>query len=200
MADDLTSRIMALAERRGRRPRARRRHGADRRRRAAAGSGPARHRGKGEGGEVDAAQRADRREPRADRRGGVHPDRHLVPRVDRPYARIHPLAGDTVRDGVRPGAEGALEVDLGGRDPDDIDHLEIGWPTSRLDDVVLIDTPGIASISAEVSARTHRALSAAEDDGRRSPTRCSTCCGTPTRATCGSSSRSTTTKWRTGRR
>ena len=31
---------------------------------------------------------------------------------------------------------------------------------SRLADVVLIDTPGIASISADVSARTHRAMSA----------------------------------------
>ena len=51
-------------------------------------------------------------------------------------------------------------MDLGGRDADAIDHLEIGWPSNRLANVVLIDTPGIASISTEMSARTHRALSA----------------------------------------
>ena len=77
----------------------------------------------------------------------------------RPYARIHPVAGTPFETAYVRG-EGSLEVDLGGRDADSIDHLEIGWPSSRLDDVVLIDTPGIASISAEVSARTHRALSA----------------------------------------
>ena len=80
----------------------------------------------------------------------------------RPYARIHPLVGEPFETAYARGGN-ALEVALGGRDPETIDHLEIGWPSSRLDGVVLIDTPGISSISTEVSARTHRALSAEQD-------------------------------------
>jgi hypothetical protein len=84
-------------------------------------------------------------------------------RSDRPHATLHPLDGKPrerpyERDG------GALQVDLGGLSPDQVDHLEIGWPTSRLTDLTILDTPGIASISADVSARTHRVLAA--DDGQ----------------------------------
>ncbi|QGN34962.1 dynamin family protein [Microlunatus sp. Gsoil 973] len=60
--------------------------------------------------------------------------------------------------------EGALEIDLGGFAAADVDHLEVSWPTSRLDQLTIIDTPGIASISAEVSERTHRVMAA--DDNR----------------------------------
>lgn len=60
--------------------------------------------------------------------------------------------------------QGALEVELGDLDVDEIDHLRIRWPTSRLDRLTIMDTPGIASISAEVSARTHLVLAAR--DGR----------------------------------
>ena len=47
---------------------------------------------------------------------------------------------------------GALDVDLGAP-VEQIDHLEVTWPSSRLRDVTLIDTPGIASLSTEVSER-----------------------------------------------
>lgn len=60
--------------------------------------------------------------------------------------------------------DGALEVDLGEQTAEDVDHIEVSWPTSRLKDVTIMDTPGIASISADISDRTHRVLSA--DDGR----------------------------------
>ena len=59
---------------------------------------------------------------------------------------------------------GALEVDLGELSAADVDRIEVGWPTSRLRDLTILDTPGIASISADISARTHRVLAA--DDGR----------------------------------
>ncbi|MBT0768206.1 dynamin family protein [Kineosporia sp. J2-2] len=49
-------------------------------------------------------------------------------------------------------ATGALTVDLG-VPVDDVDHLEVTWPSSRLSDVTLIDTPGIGSLSAETSLR-----------------------------------------------
>ena len=88
---------------------------------------------------------------------------------------------------------GALDIDLGGVLPADVDHLQVGWPTRRLQDVTILDTPGIASISADVSARTLRS-SPQTTAACPSPTRSSTCCGIRTRATCVSSSRSTTTK------
>ena len=57
---------------------------------------------------------------------------------------------------------GALEVDLGGP-AEAYDHLEVSWPSSRLRDVTLVDTPGIASLSTEVSERTSTLLSAEDD-------------------------------------
>jgi hypothetical protein len=78
---------------------------------------------------------------------------------DRPYAVLHPHDGEPTE---RPYSRrtGALQVDLGGRDAGAVDHLEIGWPSGRLKNLVLIDTPGIASISQNVSMRTHEALTA----------------------------------------
>lgn len=75
----------------------------------------------------------------------------------------YPIDGEPQR---RPWArdEGALEVDLGELTAADLDHLRVAWPTSRLEQLTIMDTPGIASISADVSERTHRVLSA--DDGR----------------------------------
>jgi hypothetical protein len=60
---------------------------------------------------------------------------------------------------------GALDVDLG-VPADRIDHLEVRWPSSRLRDVTLIDTPGIASLSTDVSDRAGVVLS--DDDERPS--------------------------------
>ncbi len=57
---------------------------------------------------------------------------------------------------------GALEVDLGAP-VDEFDHLEVSWPSSRLRDVTLVDTPGIASLSTEVSERTSTLLSVDDD-------------------------------------
>jgi hypothetical protein len=53
---------------------------------------------------------------------------------------------------------GALDVDLGAA-VEEIDHLEVTWPSSRLRDVTLIDTPGIASLSTDVSERVSVLLS-----------------------------------------
>ena len=80
-----------------------------------------------------------------------------------PQVVVHPLQGTPV---TRPWnrESGALEVDLGELAAADVDRIEVGWPTSRLRDLTILDTPGIASISADISARTHRVLAA--DDGR----------------------------------
>ena len=81
---------------------------------------------------------------------------------ERPHVTVVPSRGPAAERPYRRG-HGALEVDLGGLRPPDIDHLVVGWPTSKLHDLTLLDTPGIASISADVSARTHRVLSAEDD-------------------------------------
>ncbi|NLG21602.1 MAG: hypothetical protein GX555_09280 [Actinomycetales bacterium] len=74
-----------------------------------------------------------------------------------PRVLLHPLDGPPVDRPFRRD-EGSLIIDLGGRQPEQIDHLEVRWPTRRLQGLTLVDTPGIASISTEVSARTHQAL------------------------------------------
>ncbi len=58
---------------------------------------------------------------------------------------------------------GAIDVDLGGLTHDQIDHIEIEWPSPRLEHMTLIDTPGIASASVDVSERTHRFFESSPD-------------------------------------
>lgn len=58
---------------------------------------------------------------------------------------------------------GAVEVDLSGTPADEVERLVVEWPTSSLRDLTLIDTPGIDSISSDISARTH-AFVAPEDE------------------------------------
>jgi hypothetical protein len=52
---------------------------------------------------------------------------------------------------------GALHIDMG-EPADTVDRLEVTWPSASLRATTLIDTPGIASLSLEVSARTDRFL------------------------------------------
>jgi len=59
---------------------------------------------------------------------------------------------------------GAIEVELGSTTADQVDRLVVDWPSSSLKQMTLIDTPGIGSLSADVSARTHAFL--APDDDR----------------------------------
>ncbi|MBL7257507.1 dynamin family protein [Paractinoplanes lichenicola] len=64
-----------------------------------------------------------------------------------------------LRDGTgeaRPFArhDGAVRIDLG-RPAEQVDRLEVRVPSARLRRHTLIDTPGIESLSADVSARTH---------------------------------------------
>jgi Dynamin family len=48
---------------------------------------------------------------------------------------------------------GALRFDLSGMPVEDIDKLEVQWPSQSLRTQTLIDTPGIASLSIDASAR-----------------------------------------------
>ena len=54
--------------------------------------------------------------------------------------------------------ERALEISLDGLAPSNVDRLEVGWPSSRLVEMILIDTPGLEGLDDESSARTLRFL------------------------------------------
>lgn len=51
-----------------------------------------------------------------------------------------------------------LDLDLAGMSPADLARIEVTWPAPLLTTMTLIDTPGLASLSTEVSARSERAL------------------------------------------
>ena len=55
-----------------------------------------------------------------------------------------------------------LTVDLGARAPDDVERLVVRWPSRRLSDLTLIDTPGLASVHGTTSARTEDFLTGDE--------------------------------------
>ena len=86
---------------------------------------------------------------------------------------MHPRDGQPRPAGAVPargrGARGAARRLVA----DDVDHLVIEWPSSSLKTMTLIDTPGIASLSTTVSARTHEFLASSDDHVLR-PTPCST--------------------------
>lgn len=76
-----------------------------------------------------------------------------------------------LRDGnVRPlpfnRSETALDFDLDGIELDSIQRVEVRWPSARLSDVTLIDTPGLASIDDRNSSRSIEFLT--PDDETRS--------------------------------
>jgi 50S ribosome-binding GTPase len=65
--------------------------------------------------------------------------------------------------------DGRTALDLGALRADDLDRLVVEVPSSRLDRITLIDTPGIGSLSTDVSARTEQAMGADGEDGEAAP-------------------------------
>jgi len=57
---------------------------------------------------------------------------------------------------------GAIDIDLGDAAVADVERIVVEWPSQRLVDLTLIDTPGVASINTELSQRALRFL--APDD------------------------------------
>lgn len=62
--------------------------------------------------------------------------------------------------------EGELEIELGDLELDGIERIEVGWPSQKLVDVTLIDTPGLGSTDQQTSERTTEALL---EDGLEGP-------------------------------
>ncbi len=81
---------------------------------------------------------------------------------DQPAVVLHPRGG-TGEPTLFRRSEGALDIDLRGHAAEDLDRLEVFWPTRRLAGLTLIDTPGIASLSTDVSARTLQMLNPDEN-------------------------------------
>lgn len=54
--------------------------------------------------------------------------------------------------------DGQLVLDLEGRTADDVLRIDVEWPSESLRSLILIDTPGIGSLSEAVSARSFRFL------------------------------------------
>jgi hypothetical protein len=81
-----------------------------------------------------------------------------------PRIALHPHKGD-MRELPIQRRDGKLEMDLGGTRPEEVDRLVVDWPSSDLAAMTLIDTPGIASASTDVSARTVAFLTPDEEHG-----------------------------------
>jgi predicted GTPase len=76
---------------------------------------------------------------------------------------LHPKDGSEPRQVPFSRDAGAIDVDLQDTPADFIDRLVVEWPSSSLRSITLIDTPGIASLSVDVSARAHAFLAPGED-------------------------------------
>jgi hypothetical protein len=83
-------------------------------------------------------------------------------------ATIHTLDGGSAAATIHR-SDGSVEVDLGPVAADDIERLVVEWPAAPLQRVTLVDTPGIASIRGEISARTTRFLLPGEEDEPLTP-------------------------------
>ena len=59
--------------------------------------------------------------------------------------------------------DGKLMINLAGRRAEDVERLLVQWPSRSLQTSTLIDTPGIDSLSKEVSGRTTRFLTPADE-------------------------------------
>lgn len=70
---------------------------------------------------------------------------------------LHLRDGTQVRMPVRR-SNGRLDLDLGGRTAEEVAWIDVGWPSESLRSTILIDTPGIASVTVENSARSMRFL------------------------------------------
>lgn len=83
-------------------------------------------------------------------------------------ATIHTLDGGSAAATIHRG-DGSVEVDLGPVAAEDIERLVVEWPAAPLRRITLVDTPGIASIRGEISARTTRFLLPGEEDEPLTP-------------------------------
>jgi hypothetical protein len=78
------------------------------------------------------------------------------------WPRVSARTVDGDRDLPVRRVDGGLVLDLDRVDAEHVDHLRVTWPTAGLAEATLVDTPGIASLSADLSARTRAFLEPAD--------------------------------------
>lgn len=78
-----------------------------------------------------------------------------------PTITLHPKEGEPRRLPVRRD-HGRLVLDLGGTAAEEVGWIDVGWPLIGLKAMILIDTPGIASLSEDTSARAKSFLTPEE--------------------------------------
>ena len=76
---------------------------------------------------------------------------------------LRPLEGGGERQVPFGRDDGAIQIDLGGVTADEVDRLTVEWPSASLREMTLIDTPGLASLSSDISQRTHAFLTPDDD-------------------------------------
>lgn len=74
-----------------------------------------------------------------------------------PAITLHPRSGPPRRMPIHR-ERGRLVLDLDGLTAEQVEWIDVGWPLQSLTGVTLIDTPGIASLSEDTSARAARFL------------------------------------------
>ncbi|MGO2746141.1 dynamin family protein [Microbacterium sp.] len=74
-----------------------------------------------------------------------------------PTITMHPRVGAPRRMPIRR-AGGRLVLTLDGLTAEEVGWIDIGWPLDGLKSVILIDTPGIGSLSVDTSSRTESFL------------------------------------------
>ncbi|BCW64324.1 dynamin family protein [Arthrobacter sp. StoSoilB22] len=70
-----------------------------------------------------------------------------------PRITLHPIIGEPLALPVTR-EDGRLIFSLGDVRPEDVERLVVDWPAASLRELTLIDTPGIASLSRDVSGRS----------------------------------------------
>jgi hypothetical protein len=76
---------------------------------------------------------------------------------DKPRVTVHPIIGKPRTVHVEEVA-GRRSFTLTGIRAEDVERVVVEWPSDSLRDLILIDTPGIASLSGEISKRSTRFL------------------------------------------
>lgn len=79
-----------------------------------------------------------------------------------PRIVLHPRVGEPREIPVQR-RRGQLQLSLDGLSAEEVDRLEVEWPSDSLHRLTLIDTPGIASLSEEVAQRSRGFLLPADE-------------------------------------
>lgn len=81
--------------------------------------------------------------------------------ADSPSVTLVPISGPPHQLAIKR-VDGKLVLDLGEYTPEEVDRIDVAWPSRVLKSLILIDTPGIASLSRDISARSTDFLTPAD--------------------------------------